>query len=300
MAKVVLITKVNSTYDDLPEERYHFPRTYLNTIQQAVGDWAIYYEPRRTSAELSSRGGRMAYFATARIAHVEPDPSTPDHFYAYVTDFLEFERYVPFRDGEHYYESALQRPDGGTSKGMFGRAVRPIPDQEYDLILRTGFATLLPHPNQTLIGEVALGLEEQPSEFERPIVERVVARPFRDAAFSRLVKSAYGDTCAITGLKLINGGGRSEVQAAHIRPVASKGPDSIRNGLALSGTIHWMFDRGLISIDDDYSILTAQGRVPDTLERLIRPDRCIATPSQAEFRPHPQFLKFHRDHVFKG
>jgi putative restriction endonuclease len=61
-----------------------------------------------------------------------------------------------------------------------------------------------------------------------------------------------------------------------------------------------MFDRGLISIDDDYSILTAQGRVPDTLERLIRPERCIATPSQAEFRPHPQFLKFHRDHVFKG
>jgi putative restriction endonuclease len=300
MAKVVLITKVNPTYDDLPEERYHFPRTYLNAIQQAVGDWAIYYEPRRTSAELSSRGGRMAYFATARITHVEPDSSTPDHFYAYVTDFLEFERYVPFREGEHYYESALRRSDGGTSKGMFGRAVRPIPDQEYDLILRAGFATLLPHSNEAPTRGIAPGLEEEPSVFERPIIERVVARPFRDAAFSRLVKSAYGDTCAITGLKIINGGGRSEVQAAHIRPVASKGPDSVRNGLALSGTIHWMFDRGLISIDDDYSILTAQGRVPDTLERLIRPERCIATPSQAEFRPHPQFLKFHRDHVFKG
>src|SRR3546814_20105604 len=64
--------------------------------------------------------------------------------------------------------------------------------------------------------------------------------------------------------------------AAHIRPVVSQGPDSVRNGLALSGTIHWMFDRGLISIDDGYSILTAQGRVPDKLERLIRPERCIA------------------------
>src|SRR3546814_9585906 len=91
------------------------------------------------------------------------------------------------------------------------------------------------------------GLMEEPSTFDRPIVERVIARPFRDAAFARAVKSAYADTCAITGLKIINGGGRSEVQAAHIRPVVSQGPDSVRNGLALSGTIHWMFDRGLIS-----------------------------------------------------
>src|SRR3546814_1477495 len=74
------------------------------------------------------------------------------------------------------------------------------------------------------------GLMEEPSTFDRPIVERVIARPFRDAAFARAVKSAYADTCAITGLKIINGGGRSEVQAAHIRPVVSQGPDSVRNG----------------------------------------------------------------------
>lgn len=300
MGKVVLTTKVEPTYDDLPEERYHFPRTYLNAMQEAVGEWALYYEPRRTSGELSSRGGRMAYFATARINQIRPDPSTSDHYYAYVTDFLEFERHVPFREGDHFYESALQRADGGTSKGMFGRAVRPIPDHEHELILKAGFATLLNSTIEASVGEMTPWLSEESSVFERPIVERVVARPFRDAAFSRLVKSAYGDTCAISGLKIINGGGRSEVQAAHIRPVASHGPDSVRNGLALSGTIHWMFDRGLISIDDDYSILTAHGRVPDTLERLIRPDRRIAIPRLAEFRPHPQFLRFHRDHVFKG
>jgi hypothetical protein len=37
-------------------------------------------------------------------------------------------------------------------------------------------------------------------------------------------------------LQIINGGGRTEVQAAHIRPVAAGGSDSVRNGLALSGT----------------------------------------------------------------
>ena len=62
MSKVILTTKVIPTYDDLPGERYHFPHTYLNQVQQAVGDFAIYYEPRRSSGEASSRGGRQAYF----------------------------------------------------------------------------------------------------------------------------------------------------------------------------------------------------------------------------------------------
>jgi putative restriction endonuclease len=131
-------------------------------------------------------------------------------------------------------------------------------------------------------------------------MERVTSRPFRDAAFSEAVKSAYHNTCAFTGLKIINGGGRSEVQAAHIRPVAASGPDSIRNGLALSGTVHWMFDRGLLSLDDDYTILMAKDRVPDPVRRLMNPDGRLKIPRQAEFRPHPQFLRFHRENVYKG
>lgn len=80
MAKAVLITKIDPTYDDLPEQRYHFPATYLRQITAAIGDWIIYYEPRRASGDLMSGGGRQAYFATARIGNVIPDPSRPDHY----------------------------------------------------------------------------------------------------------------------------------------------------------------------------------------------------------------------------
>lgn len=52
-------------------------------------------------------------------------------------------------------------------------------------------------------------------------------------------------------MKLINGGGRAEAEAAHIRSVEANGPDIVSNGLALSGTAHWMFDRGLLSLTDD-------------------------------------------------
>ncbi|MBX9460355.1 MAG: HNH endonuclease [Brevundimonas sp.] len=73
----------------------------------------------------------------------------------------------------------------------------------------------------------------------------LVNRKVRDTSFRRQVCRAYDDTCAITGLRIINGGGRSEVQAAHIWPVEHGGPDTVRNGLALSGTVHWLFDRHL-------------------------------------------------------
>jgi len=300
MTKAVFTTKVDPNYDDLPEERYHFPKTYLRAVEEARGDWIVYYEPRRSSGALSSRGGRQAYFGTARVVRVEADRRLADHFYAYVEGFLPFPRPVPFKEGDHYYERGLRRDDGGTSKGAFGRSVRPISEGEYNTILRAGYAHVISEEQPSNRELAAFGVADEPATFERPIVERVIARPFRDAVFSSVVKTAYGNTCAITGLKIINGGGRSEVQAAHIRPVSHAGTDSVRNGVALCGTVHWMFDRGLLSLDDDYNILLAKGKVPDTVQRLINPDRRMILPPRPDLRPNPQWLRYHRETIFKG
>jgi len=51
-----------------------------------------------------------------------------------------------------------------------------------------------------------------------------------------------------------------------------------------------MFDRGLLSLDDDYSILLAKGRVPEPVHKLINPYGKLKLPARREFRPHPQFL----------
>jgi len=61
-----------------------------------------------------------------------------------------------------------------------------------------------------------------------------------------------------------------------------------------------MFDRGLMSLDDDYTILVAQGRVPEPVLRLVNRDGRLKLPERPEFRPHSQFLQFHRETVFKG
>jgi putative restriction endonuclease len=129
---------------------------------------------------------------------------------------------------------------------------------------------------------------------------RLTRRKFRDVAFSRKVREAYDYRCAMSGLRLRNGGGRPEVQAAHIRPVERDGSDSVRNGLALSGTLHWMFDRGLVAVaEDGETILISHNKVPsDVADRLIGPRGKLFLPANPHHAPHPENLRWHRENVF--
>lgn len=52
--------------------------------------------------------------------------------------------------------------------------------------------------------------------------------------------------------------GATILDAAHIHSFSKGGPCTIRNGLALSKTAHWLVDRGLWSLSDDLHILVKQ------------------------------------------
>lgn len=297
MTKVVLTQRAGSGYDDEPGKWYHFPKQYLRAAEEAVGDGCLFYEPRREN-------GRLMYWACATIQSIEPDFQKPDHFYAHLANFLPFPEEVPLRkpDGG-FWESKLDRGEDQVSKGAMGVSVRRIPDVEFDLVVRAGYAS-------ALIEEVSeknddssptlYGVAEDQLEFERPVIQQITNRKFRDRVFARQVRNAYDSRCAVTGLQIINGGGRAEMEAAHIRPVAHDGPDSVRNGLALSRTVHWMFDRGLISVDDDYKLLTAKGRLPEGVERFFLPTGEVAVPEDGRYQPNPAFLEWHRENCFKG
>ena len=90
------------------------------------------------------------------------------------------------------------------------------------------------------------------------------------------------------------------MEAAHIRPVERDGPDIVNNGLALSGTAHWMFDRGLISVADDHRIMVSS-RVndPDSVYAMLNRTGLIIPPRRQNDYPHPRFLRWHRENCFK-
>ncbi|WP_422071959.1 HNH endonuclease [Tranquillimonas rosea] len=215
----------------------------------------------------------------AKIERVIPMPGAEGRFLAMIEPgtFLPFDRDVPRLVEGRPMEAALTEPDWTPKKGgAVQLAVQRLP-QDLERIEATRYD---PHPAE---------LSEGAEPFERPVLERLARRPYREVAFRRKVREAYGYRGAKSGLMLRNGGGRPEVQAAHVRPVESQRSDSVRNGLALSGTLHWMFDRGLISVAEDcVTILVSHNKVPgEVVGRLLAPDGRLVRPEDPRERTAP-------------
>ncbi len=302
MVKAVFIQNPNSIYDDKPGEAYHFPKRYLKSVLKTVGDWVIFYE---------GKSGAFGYVSVQKVLAVAPDNNLPDYYYALLDRGSEwsFERTVPRANANNIaWESSLRGALGQpTSGGANVSAVRILSDAEFGSIVNYGLTEITSSESFPRDGPLPvenIGFSEGPAHFEAAPLEIfrediLTSRKARDASFSRQVKAAYSASCAISGLSLRNGKGRPEVQAAHIRPVKFQGPDKVSNGLALSGTIHWMFDRGLISVAEDWSIIVSGNKVPrETAHRLFAPGQKLILPDDRQHYPNPEYLRFHREEIF--
>ena len=297
--KGIFTTRPDTHYDDDIGRRYHFPNRYLGEARKCIGDWIIYYEPKRGP-------GRQSYVAVARVTHIVPDPANAKSSYAYVGDYLPFDASVRFHRNEAYWEDRLNALEERAHVGrvMRDKSIRIITEADFGAITVAGLKrTLDPghawvHEYGSAHGDEAIrSLIEAPrDEQERRIAEMLEKRPLRDRSFRTRVVNAYKETCAVTGLRIINGGGRAEVQAAHIRSVEDGGPDIVQNGIALSATCHWLFDRHLISLSDDYGLLVSHNRVPSEFRDLFANQlERIHLPSDQRLWPRQQFVARHRE-----
>ena len=295
MAYGVFIYKYNSIYDDVPSKQYQFPKSCFSSAEKFINDWVVYLEPSRVP---NAKG----YFAIAKVKRITPDPDKSGRYLAIIEPgtYLDFGRHVQFKEDNQHLERGLLNEFGKMS-GRARNAVRPISPEDFERIVSRGLeAEVLPR-NQT--NSVSLSDEDVqpiPDYPAREMLARLTTRPVRDKNFRKIVLTAYQETCAITGIKLVNGGGRVEAEAAHIKPVQHDGPDIVCNGIALSGTAHWMFDRGLIGLSNDLEVLISrQANDHDTIKSMINPSGLLIKPNRVTDQPHQEFIEWHRCHCFK-
>lgn len=291
MTKGVFVIRSDSPYDDQPEIHYQFPAQYLSRASQFVADWVLYYEP--------VKAGARGYHAAAKVQQIVPDPTRAAHYLALIEPgtYLTFEQDVPFRIDGELVERGVSNDEGRIS-GRAQSAVRPIAIDDFNRIISIGLldeAELLPRSG-AFVAE-----DQAPFDAPRDRTRVIASRAIRDRAFRKRVLEAYDCRCALTGFKFINGGGRAEAEAAHIQSVEANGPDIITNGIALSGTVHWMFDRGLISLTDNLEILLSR-KINDIegVRKIINPSGRAALPENQAWRPHPRYLRWHREKCFGG
>lgn len=276
-----------------PERSYQLPSRWLRTATRMVGQWIIYQAPK------SSDGGK--YVAVARVEQIDAGSASADWVVAQIArgSYLEFGRAVPFQDESGIVEHGLLNADGRLDGDRAARLVRALSDADFNRIVELGLVTeeeTLPR-NEEEDAPTPQVFAEAQSPWEGPVdrATMLVNRKVRNRQFRERVLAVYGSRCALTGMKLINGGGRAETQAAHIMSVEAGGPDKVNNGIALSGTVHWMFDRGLISLSDSGDILLSHGiNDREGVERLLHPDRKARFPTAEAHRPHPRYLHWHR------
>jgi putative restriction endonuclease len=124
----------------------------------------------------------------------------------------------------------------------------------------------------------------------------------RSGLFKKLVPKVYNSTCCITGMRLESTFGHSFIDACHIIPFSVSHDDKVNNGLALCPNLHRAFDRGLITVDLDYRILTSEhinenGIHPYSLKQLN--GKKISLPPSLNYRPSLENLEWHRGNIFK-
>ncbi|MCE5278712.1 MAG: HNH endonuclease [Planctomycetaceae bacterium] len=149
-----------------------------------------------------------------------------------------------------------------------------------------------------------LGIEAPPDDVVAADASRFLtaddSQAKRDARFSIRVLPAYNYTCALTRYRMISVDGVTPLDAAHIHQFKKGGPNHPGNGIALTKTAHWLFDRGFWSISPDMRVIVAQARFDEAGEEayLLKPmaGREILLPDNPYLRPDLDCLRWHRTH----
>jgi len=125
--------------------------------------------------------------------------------------------------------------------------------------------------------------------------------PLRSAAFRRVVLTAYDETCSVCGMKIVTSSGVSVIDAAHILPFSHFQNDDIRNGMALCKTHHWLFDKGLMSVDPHYRVIvskTIEKEIPDKIITNYNKNEIMLPREPAKY-PSQIALDWHRENVLQ-
>ncbi len=170
---------------------------------------------------------------------------------------------------------------------------------ESEQLRRNLIAETLPTVSVPAVSDI-VGMEDTDNDFTGETKTALVQLRIKQSFFRRMVLSSYRGRCCISGLSE-----PSLLVASHIVPWRSDKANRLnpRNGLCLSVIHDKAFDKGLITISDDFRVLVSRRlleRKDDVSAKLFHPlvGRKIEAPEK--FGPGVEFIKAHRELFVEG
>ena len=123
----------------------------------------------------------------------------------------------------------------------------------------------------------------------------------RSGIFKKEIPKIYNNTCCISNLRIDAILNVSMIDACHIIPFSESYNDTITNGIALCPNLHRAFDRGLISIDQEFKVVVSKLFIEQNSQYSIKQfkNKKIFLPINKKYIPNLENLKWHMENIFK-
>lgn len=122
----------------------------------------------------------------------------------------------------------------------------------------------------------------------------------RGGMFKKTIPKIYNFTCCVTGMNIQSSHNIQMIDACHIFPFSISKDDTVKNGIALSPTLHRAFDRGLITINSNYIVRVSPSLNENgsnfTLSQFE--GQQINLPEKEKWLPSLEALSWHNKEVF--
>lgn len=160
---------------------------------------------------------------------------------------------------------------------------------------------------QKLFEELENKILNEPSEEYRQEIKELLEQKneeeifLRGSLFKREIPRIYNNTCCISGMRIDATVNVSMIDACHIVPFSVSYDDTVTNGIALCPNLHRAFDRGLISVNENYQVVVSNTFKEDETSYSIRAfeGKKIKLPNFNNYYPLQENFGWHRNNVFK-
>lgn len=234
----------------------------------------------------------------------------PNKQYFFKDDYAVFEKFE--EDGQVYYSLTRITPDNNDeylelsalmeSKAFGKNKSNLVIEYDFDFISKPSLTQedgiVVTKEAKDVIQKESVALIESENKMEttETYEEAMGSSFFNSVLFRDLVMNAYGYKCAITG-KVIKYKDLYNLEAAHIKPQAHQGTFLPCNGIAMSRDMHFAFDKGFFTIDDNYVIVVSEFLKGDWFYEEYNGKK-IFVPVEQFYRPNKNYLRHHRENIF--